>query len=140
MWAAPFAPFAREDDVAGYGGVLLSAFSVGDIIKYRLYAWGGSTMQVISLTIGLMLFISVPSFAQGWFEYQSRKDFFGVSFPGEPNVKDTTWSQSDEGTAKPFGYPCGWLRWGGPSLPIRHRCQPGLGEVTPGAYWSSSGR
>jgi hypothetical protein len=38
----------------------------------------------------LSLFISCPSFAQGWIEYSNQEDFFTVNFPGEPDVADIT--------------------------------------------------
>ena len=39
----------------------------------------------------LSLFISCPSFAQGWIEYSSQVDFFTINFPGEPRVQDITY-------------------------------------------------
>ncbi len=46
-------------------------------------------MSVISIfAVALMLFVSVPSFAQGWIEYDNRVDFFGVNLPAQPSVKD----------------------------------------------------
>ncbi len=39
----------------------------------------------------LSLFISCPSFAQGWIEYASQEDFFTVNLPGEPEVQDITY-------------------------------------------------
>jgi len=35
--------------------------------------------------------MSGPSFAQEWIQYASRTDFFGVNFPGEPQVQDITY-------------------------------------------------
>ena len=55
-------------------------------------------MSVISLIVTmLILFISVPSFGQEWFEldwmeYDSRIDSFGVTFPGEPTIEDITYT------------------------------------------------
>ncbi|HYR89345.1 MAG TPA: hypothetical protein VE422_35040 [Terriglobia bacterium] len=50
-------------------------------------------MGVISLVATtLVLLISVPSFAQEWIEYENRADFFAVSLPGQPNVKDITFT------------------------------------------------
>jgi hypothetical protein len=44
---------------------------------------------MISLAvIALMLFVSLPSFAQEWVEYNNRVDSFGVNLPGQPSVKD----------------------------------------------------
>ncbi len=46
-------------------------------------------IPVIAAT--LSLFISYPSFAQGWIEYASQDDFFTINFPGEPEVQDITY-------------------------------------------------
>jgi hypothetical protein len=48
-------------------------------------------MNVISLVAAaLILLSSVPSFAQTeWIEYKNMTDFFGVSLPGQPTIKDT---------------------------------------------------
>jgi hypothetical protein len=40
----------------------------------------------------LILCVSTPAFTQGWIEYDSRADAFGVNFPGEPNVEATTFT------------------------------------------------
>jgi hypothetical protein len=40
----------------------------------------------------LVLFVSGPSFAQEWIEYYSRADFFLVNLPGQPVVRDVTYS------------------------------------------------
>lgn len=37
-------------------------------------------------------FMASPAFAQGWIEYVSRADFFGVNFPGEPKVEGITYT------------------------------------------------
>ncbi len=37
------------------------------------------------------LFISCPSFAQGWIEFASQQDYFTINFPGEPDVRDITY-------------------------------------------------
>jgi hypothetical protein len=48
-------------------------------------------MRVISLIATvLVLFISVPSFAQEWIEYESKTDFFAVNLPDQPGVKNIT--------------------------------------------------
>ena len=45
----------------------------------------------------LILVMSGPSFAQEWIQYQSRTDFFGVNFPGEPKVQDSRTTPPDMG-------------------------------------------
>ena len=48
----------------------------------------------------LVLVVTGTSSAQGFSEYISRTDSFAVSFPGEPTVRDTTWS-SEGGVTLP---------------------------------------
>jgi hypothetical protein len=49
-------------------------------------------MRLIPLAlVALILFISVPSFAQEWIEYSNQTDFFSINLPGQPNVKDITY-------------------------------------------------
>ena len=49
-------------------------------------------MRFISVaSVALIVFISVPSFAQEWIEYKNQGDFFGINFPSEPKVKDITY-------------------------------------------------
>jgi hypothetical protein len=49
-------------------------------------------MRLISVsTAAFIVLLSGPSFAQEWIQYQSRTDFFGVNFPGEPKVQDITY-------------------------------------------------
>ena len=49
-------------------------------------------MRLAPLTsVVLALCVSGLAFAQGWTEYLSRADFFSVSFPGEPEVRDITY-------------------------------------------------
>ena len=58
-------------------------------------------MRRISLaTTAVVLAVTGTSFGQGFIQYTSPKDFFGVSFPGEPIVRDTTWT-SEQGAALP---------------------------------------
>jgi hypothetical protein len=58
----------------------------------KMGSLGGCIMRRVSLmSAALVLFVSGPSFAQGWKEYVSRADFFSVSFPGEPKVQDITY-------------------------------------------------
>lgn len=40
----------------------------------------------------LLLVMSGPSFAQNWTEFASRADFFSVNFPGEPKVREITYT------------------------------------------------
>lgn len=50
-------------------------------------------MRLIPLIpAALVLFVSGPSFAQGWIEYASRADFFSVNFPGDPKVREITYT------------------------------------------------
>ena len=49
-------------------------------------------MRLISVsTAAFIVLLSGPSFAQEWIQFQSRTDFFGVNFPGEPKVQDITY-------------------------------------------------
>lgn len=49
-------------------------------------------MRRISLIAAVLsLFISAPAFAQEWIEYESRADFFSVSLPAKPKVRDITY-------------------------------------------------
>ena len=50
-------------------------------------------MRLIPLVpAALLLLMSGPSFAREWMEYASRADFFSVNFPGEPTVRDITYT------------------------------------------------
>ena len=50
-------------------------------------------MRLIPLVAAaFVLLVSAPSFAQEWIEYTSRADLFTVNFPGEPEVRDTTYA------------------------------------------------
>ncbi|MBI4885754.1 MAG: hypothetical protein HY824_01555 [Acidobacteria bacterium] len=58
-------------------------------------------MRSIALTTAaLVLAVTGTSLAQGFIQFNSQKDFFGVSFPGEPGVRDTTWT-SEGGISLP---------------------------------------
>ena len=49
-------------------------------------------MRVIPvIAVVLSLFVSCPSFAQGWINYSNQEDFFTVNFPGEPEVADISY-------------------------------------------------
>ena len=48
----------------------------------------------------LILCVSGLSFAEDYIEYVNRTDRFGVSFPGQPMVRDATY-MSEEGTTLP---------------------------------------
>ena len=50
-------------------------------------------MRLIRLVpAALLLCISAPSFGQEWVEYVSRADSFTVNFPGQPQVRDITFT------------------------------------------------
>ena len=54
-------------------------------------------MRLISLTpAALIVAVTATPFAQGFIQYSSRADFFAVSFPGEPNVRETTWASEHD--------------------------------------------
>ena len=58
-------------------------------------------MRWISFTTAaLVLMLTGTSSAQGFIQFNSQKDFFAVSFPGEPTVRDTTWT-SEQSVALP---------------------------------------
>lgn len=58
-------------------------------------------MRRISLaTAALILVVAGTSFAQAFIQYSSPRDFFAVNFPGEPSVRETTWT-SEHGIALP---------------------------------------
>lgn len=58
-------------------------------------------MRGILLTAAAFV-LTVPgtTFAQAFVQFVSPKDFFGVSFPGDPTVRDTTWT-SEHGILLP---------------------------------------
>ena len=43
-------------------------------------------------TAALILLAAGPSFAQEWIQYASKLDLFGVNFPSEPKVQNTTYA------------------------------------------------
>ena len=47
------------------------------------------------VSVGLILFMSGPSFAQEWTEYVDRKEYFQINFPGQPTVRDITYEGED---------------------------------------------
>jgi hypothetical protein len=47
-------------------------------------------MRQIIVAAALCVLISSVSFAE-WIDYTSRGDFFGVNFPGQPKVRETTY-------------------------------------------------
>jgi hypothetical protein len=58
-------------------------------------------MRRISIVAtALVLMATGTSSAQGFIQFNSQKDFFAVSFPGEPTVRDTPWT-SEHGIALP---------------------------------------
>lgn len=52
------------------------------------------------IAAAVILFVSVPSFAQEWAEYVSSPDLFAVNFPKQPVVKDITY-ESEYGITVP---------------------------------------
>lgn len=48
----------------------------------------------------VILFVSGSCLAQDWIEYVDRAERFGVNFPGQPTVKDTSF-QSEDGATLP---------------------------------------
>ena len=50
-----------------------------------------------------MLLGSSAAFAQGWIEYRDLERGFGVNFPGEPTVEDTTWESQFGATLPAVG-------------------------------------
>jgi hypothetical protein len=54
-------------------------------------------MRRISITTAaLVLAITGTSAAQAFIQYSSRMDFFAVSFPGEPGIRETTWASEHD--------------------------------------------
>jgi hypothetical protein len=48
------------------------------------------------LSAGVALSFSGPSLAQGWIEFLDHDRFFGVNFPGEPDVADITYTSAHD--------------------------------------------
>ena len=48
-------------------------------------------MRLIPLIPAAFIVCSGLSFAQDWTDYVSRQDFFSISFPGQPNVREITY-------------------------------------------------
>ena len=42
-----------------------------------------------------ILFVARPAFAQEWFEFVDRKEFFQINFPGQPVQRDITFKGED---------------------------------------------
>jgi hypothetical protein len=58
-------------------------------------------MRKISLvSFMLALMFTVPAFAQGWFMFEDKSEFFTVNFPAEPTVSVTTF-ESESGLTLP---------------------------------------
>lgn len=49
-------------------------------------------MRQRALLAALILLVSAPVFAQDWVEFESREDGFGVTFPVQPKVTQTTFT------------------------------------------------
>ena len=47
-------------------------------------------MRHISLLAALLLFVAAPAPAQEWVEFESVQDGFGVTFPAQPSVAQST--------------------------------------------------
>lgn len=47
--------------------------------------------RVSLMSAALILCVSAPASAQGWTEYVSKADFFSISFPGTPQVREITY-------------------------------------------------
>ena len=53
-------------------------------------------MRMTALVFALVLLLPGPAVAQEWEEYVNTQDGFRVNFPGQPEVRETTWtSQMD---------------------------------------------
>jgi hypothetical protein len=76
-----------------------------ELVKFRApklffwhYLWHhrrGHGMRLIRLIpAAVALFMSAPALAQGWIEYTNREDRFSVNFPGQPSVRDFTYTSS----------------------------------------------
>ena len=53
-------------------------------------------MRLNLATAALMVAVTASSFAQAFIQYSSPMDFFAVNFPGEPNVRATTWASEHD--------------------------------------------
>jgi len=49
-------------------------------------------LRIALMTAAFVLAVTGTSFAQAFVQYVSRQDGFGVSLPGEPTVRETTWT------------------------------------------------
>jgi hypothetical protein len=47
------------------------------------------------VALASILFVAAPSFAQEWTEFMDRAERFGVNFPGQPEVKASTYMSED---------------------------------------------
>lgn len=56
--------------------------------------------RILFTTAALVLAVTGTTLAQGFIQYSSKTDFFALSFPGEPSVRDTTW-KSEQGITLP---------------------------------------
>lgn len=57
-------------------------------------------LRIALTTAAFVLAVTGTSFAQAFSQYVSQQDGFGVSFPGEPTIRDTTWT-SEHGVPLP---------------------------------------
>ena len=67
--------------------------------NWRIGGFGGA-MLVRLIPAVLILSVSAPSFAEDYIEFVDRAERFGVSFPGQPMVRDITY-MSEEGSTLP---------------------------------------
>ena len=49
-------------------------------------------MRITALALALVVLASGAAAAQDWDEYRNLRDGFGINFPGQPKVTDTTWT------------------------------------------------
>jgi hypothetical protein len=49
-------------------------------------------MRITALAFALVLLVSGAASAQEWDEYRNLADGFGINFPGQPKVTETTWN------------------------------------------------
>lgn len=49
-------------------------------------------VRITAFAFALLVLMSGPASAQEWDEYKNLRDGFGINFPGQPNVTDTTWT------------------------------------------------
>ncbi len=71
-------------------------------------------MRLLRLIPAVLLLLGPGiSLGQGWIEYSSQADFFGVNLPGEPEIRDTTYTSEYEAIlpARAYSYDDGPNRY-----------------------------